>query len=138
MKKNATIEIKQYAANHKKQGKTLTQIQQYLQMKGYDVCIETVSRWIKEVSEIKESNSDCSRYMEAMRYQNMKQKLFERARVGCSIVAKVEKCVETEDGKTLTKNVEEEMLVKEKYTYFLICTDGINKFCIDKMDIVSV
>lgn len=138
MKKNAPIEIKRYAANHKKQGKTLTQIQEFLHMKGYDVCTETISKWIKEVSGIKESNSDCSKYIEAIRYQNMKQELFNKAKVGCSIVAKVEKYVETEDGKNYMQNVEQEVLVKEKYTHFLICTDGTNKFCVDKMGIVSI
>lgn len=132
-------EIKNYAISHRSQGKTLKQIQQFLHMKGYDVSELTISSWMGKTDvNTRGSISDCSRYDDAIRYQGMKQEMFYKAKVGSKITVLIEVSKETNDGRTFNKKENAKVLVEEKYTHFLICTDGINKFCVDKMDIVSV
>lgn len=64
--------------------------------------------------------------------------MFDKVELGNKITVLIIASKKTDTSRTCSKKENVRVIVKEKYTHFLICTDGINKFCVDKMDIVSV
>ena len=65
--------------------------------------------------------------------------MFNKAKMGDTIVAKVVIRAEDTNGKTTEKEVVRKVSILEKYPYFLRCKDKDNKIhCIDKMNIISV
>lgn len=77
-------------------------------------------------------------YEKAINETQKQTDMFNKAKVGDVIAAKVVIKSEDINGKITEKEVVRKTVILEKYPYFLRCKDKDNKIhCIDKMDIVS-
>lgn len=139
MRKSVPDDIKKLAIKSRKTGMTLAKIRDLLLSNGYNVSLQSINNWCNAAKDIHGARKEEKTEFDIIAEQQLRQRrIFMLVQAGQDIAIKIEVRKECASMKPLYEMVTKKVRVLSKYKHFVMCTDGKEKYCVDKMSIIGI